>query len=218
MRVRIFGYFYQESNTCGETLDLLCQDQLSVAVYVPLPTSATIYKIQHPDDLCVIDTFDEIWETEESYGGLQWFHDICENMKRCDECPWRPFTGTDCFDAEEEKDLPCYFFYHSGHEETKKTRPCPYITFLFPFYVFPAEPPITNTKDTKLYWYVVHPDENERMERILNGTDNPLYDLVHELRYNPAISSGLSTERKEAKDRFEENTGQKRARIDNEET
>jgi len=43
-------------------------------------------------------------------------------------------------------------------------------------------------------WYVVHPDENERMERILAGTNNPLYDLVHELRYNPAIAVGREVE------------------------
>lgn len=48
--------------------------------------------------------------------------------------------------------------------------------------------------------FFVHPDENERMERLLAGTDNPLYDLVHELRYNPRL--GLSRDLHEAKRRF----------------
>lgn len=61
-----------------------------------------------------------------------------------------------------------------------------------------------------LYWCVVHPDEHERMERILNGTDNPLYDLVHELRYNPNMPTHLGVERKEAQEDFEQKKKQKR--------
>lgn len=48
--------------------------------------------------------------------------------------------------------------------------------------------------------YMVHPSERERMERILGGTDDPMYDLVHELRYNPNV--GLGTDLKDAKNDF----------------
>jgi len=35
--------------------------------------------------------------------------------------------------------------------------------------------------------FLVVASENERMERYLAGTDNPIHDLVHELRYNPNL-------------------------------
>lgn len=49
--------------------------------------------------------------------------------------------------------------------------------------------------------YVVDPNENDHMERVLKGTDDSIYDLVEELRYNPTI--GLQV--KKAKERFEKN-------------
>lgn len=49
-------------------------------------------------------------------------------------------------------------------------------------------------------WCIVHSDERERMERHLNGTTNPIHDLVHELRYNPRV--GVSPEIGEAKQDF----------------
>jgi len=81
-----------------------------------------------------------------------------------------------------------------------------------PFYVFPT---VVNELDdekdkTSVVWCIVHPEESERMERILAGTDNPLYDLVHELRYNPNISSKLGAEREDAQQDF----NQKRARTE----
>lgn len=87
-----------------------------------------------------------------------------------------------------------------------------------PFYVFPYTPKKTidcayEVSQEKIYWCIAHPDEKERMERILNGTNNPLYDLVHELRYNPAIPARLSVERREAKEDFEQ---KKRQRIEGE--
>lgn len=48
--------------------------------------------------------------------------------------------------------------------------------------------------------YIVHPCEYERMERFLAGTEDPMYDLVHELRYNPNIK--LSSEIQEAESHF----------------
>lgn len=48
--------------------------------------------------------------------------------------------------------------------------------------------------------FVVDPCEKEHMERFLAGTDDPLYDLVHELRYNPNIR--LGEEVREAENHF----------------
>ena len=57
-------------------------------------------------------------------------------------------------------------------------------------------------------FYIVHPDERDRMPRILEGTDNPMYDLVHEMRYGKdAIRMGTGTELKTAKRKFEEMDG-----------
>lgn len=64
----------------------------------------------------------------------------------------------------------------------------------------------------KFAWYLIHPDERERMERILNGTDNPLYDLVHQLMYNPdVLPAEMIRSRREAKEHFEE---QKKRKIE----
>lgn len=52
--------------------------------------------------------------------------------------------------------------------------------------------------------YLVHPSEREHMERYLAGTDNPLYDLVNELRYNPNLAFG--SEVRAAKQDFESET------------
>lgn len=46
--------------------------------------------------------------------------------------------------------------------------------------------------------YCLHPDEREHMERFLAGTDNPIYDLVHELRFNPLF--GLDKDIRKAKE------------------
>ena len=59
--------------------------------------------------------------------------------------------------------------------------------------------------------YMLAPGEREHMDRFLAGTDNPLYDLVHELRYNPRI--GLGMEKEEARTDFEGETSKKRAKV-----
>jgi hypothetical protein len=51
--------------------------------------------------------------------------------------------------------------------------------------------------------FVVDPSENEHMERFLAGTDDPLYDLVHELRYNPHFR--LDAEIQSAENHFKRN-------------
>lgn len=217
MRVRFIGYFFQNPKTGEEPLKLHFRDTNGIEAYAQLPISATIYKLEHIDDLGWLDQIMGTWgDLDLNLSALRWFHVKCPYVKEDCKCPWPEPVGPQSFENKDEKDLPCSFFYLSEDaKEINAKRPCPYIASHFPLYIFPAEPPITNTHNTHLYWYCVHPDENERMERILNGTDNPLYDLVHELRYNHAITAGLSAERKEAQERFEENTGQqKRARTE----
>lgn len=53
----------------------------------------------------------------------------------------------------------------------------------FPFYLaIPlSEPGVVYTIDSS---------EHEHLERYLAGTDDPLYDFVHEIRYNPAWVGG----------------------------
>jgi hypothetical protein len=43
--------------------------------------------------------------------------------------------------------------------------------------------------DTCVY-VLIAASQNERMERFLAGTDNAMYDLVNELRYNPSFIGG----------------------------
>ncbi len=49
--------------------------------------------------------------------------------------------------------------------------------------------------------YILDPSEHEHMERYLAGTDDPMYDFVHELRHNPRALP-TSTELAEATERF----------------
>jgi len=36
-------------------------------------------------------------------------------------------------------------------------------------------------------YFNIHELDTERFERFIDGTDSPMYDLVHELRYGPVI-------------------------------
>lgn len=65
------------------------------------------------------------------------------------------------------------------------------------------------TKSDRIEKYIVHPSENEHMERYLAGTDDPMYDFVHELRYHP--DSLLGREKEGAESHF------KKHRVDNNE-
>ena len=49
--------------------------------------------------------------------------------------------------------------------------------------------------------YILDPSEHEHMERYLAGTDDPMYDFVHELRHNPRALP-TSHELEEAVDKF----------------
>ena len=40
--------------------------------------------------------------------------------------------------------------------------------------------------------YLVHPDQKERMQRILDGTDSPLYDIIQIMQYHPGWGSETS--------------------------
>ncbi len=54
-----------------------------------------------------------------------------------------------------------------------------YATF-FPLYIITLHNWTANMQE-----YIVDPSEHEHMERYLAGTDDPMYDFVHELRNNP---------------------------------
>jgi hypothetical protein len=73
-------------------------------------------------------------------------------------------------------------------------------------YPYVAKSIIDPAAKGSVYWCIAHPDERQRIERILNGTDNALHDLVHELRYNPNMPVHLSAERSAAKEDFEQET------------
>ena len=65
-----------------------------------------------------------------------------------------------------------------------------------PFYEITVENLVTRQTGEEPYLqFMVHPDERERMQRVLNGTDNPMWDYVHELRYNPDIGTHPVTKR-----------------------
>lgn len=60
---------------------------------------------------------------------------------------------------------------------------------------------VINGHAAKHIHYILDPSEHEHIERCLAGTDNPMYDFVYELRYNP---QGLpkSAELVEGENRF----------------
>lgn len=49
--------------------------------------------------------------------------------------------------------------------------------------------------------YVVDPSENEHVERFLAGTDDPMYDFVHELKFSNHPILPVSPILKEAEER-----------------
>ncbi len=75
----------------------------------------------------------------------------------------------------------CKFF--SGSNDAVA---CPIMEHLFPLYALYGVNPL-NGDSNHDGWLIVHPDERPRMQRIVNGTDNPIIDLLHELRFNMAI-------------------------------
>lgn len=91
---------------------------------------------------------------------------------------------------DEFSDFPSYFVYLKDSD-----------------IVYP--PDFTEVDEQKQgVWCLLHPCERERMERHLNGTDSPIYDLVHELRYNPHV--GVDPEKSEAAAHFLEEKRQKK--------
>jgi hypothetical protein len=43
---------------------------------------------------------------------------------------------------------------------------------------------------------IIHPDDYEKVERIINCTLDPIHDLIHELRYHPVIGIDANIARK----------------------
>lgn len=48
-------------------------------------------------------------------------------------------------------------------------------------------------------YLIVHPDDYDKVERIVNCTLDPIYELIHELRYHPVIGIDANIARKRQK-------------------
>jgi hypothetical protein len=182
--VKVFGYFNQHKD---HTVDLDCVTyvQRSTDQFVVLDTTQ-VYALYHVEELPVMDNFDyddDGLAADSLHKAFNWMTET----RWCNE------------NAKLEANACSFFNSNSPHV-------CPHLKWFMPLYIFrtPVNPLDQDFKEKEAKWYIVHPDERERMGRVLNGTDNPLYDLVHELRYNPNISSRLGAEREEAQQDFEQ--------------
>lgn len=198
-RVRVLGYLYQDKNQMIYFRQMV---EKNMKRYFPLPDDASIYEVSHLDHLQNISLF----FISNLFYAYRAIHHVLDLAFKNNACPFGAPTKEQWLsDWEETNYEPCGFFAPSSQHS------CPHLKH-GPFYLFPAPFPKEdqNTSDyTDMYWCIVHPEENERMERIISGTDNPLYDFVHELRYNPNISSKLGSEREEAQDDFEQSKKRK---------
>jgi hypothetical protein len=194
-RVRILGYLYQEKNQPVDSPFYFAnQSDDDTKCYFPLADDVSVYVLSRLTQLDSIHAFTDAMEC--------WFPNMFYTFRSIHRVLDRVWTACPFGVPTEEqwKSLDCNecsFFVPSS------ARVCPHIE-RGPLYLFPSPVPKGDFDDTDMYWCIVHPEESERMERILNGTDNPLYDLVHELRYNPNISSKIGSERQEAQQDFEQ--------------
>ena len=136
------------------------------------------YVASHHDTFVPVDNVTEVMKLGsmsilESYMGDKYHTQIMTGLADANTCNCDPTSGVVCNKQDASSPHECIL-----HE-------------YLPFYVIS----VAQKGD-----YMVHPCERERMERILNGTDDPMYDLVHELRYNPHV--GIGSELKEAKNDF----------------
>jgi hypothetical protein len=51
-------------------------------------------------------------------------------------------------------------------------------------------------RNTSGLYSIVHPDDYDKVERIVNCTLDPIHDLIHELRYHPVIGIDANIARK----------------------
>ena len=167
--------------------------------YMPLPTSRSVKLVNGTYEL-----FHILRQPNEGIlRQICWqFHGVLATLFNSPLCEW-----------DDDDDKICSF---SCWKEKSKLPLCPIEKALGSFYVFPYVPDpniddlivadsfYSSDFEATLFWCIVHPDERERMERILAGTDNPIHDLVHELRYNPNITTQLGGERREAKEDLEQ--------------
>lgn len=190
--VRVLGCFIQ--NKDDEYVYKINEEftRFFTKTWIPLNESCPIYSFDNSyevDDIMHAADFpDYIGEDEVTYRIASSLHQCLELLSQeviCGKLPPEAKEGEDFCSMLRDGLKICPFAAHYG-----------------PFYMFPYKPKKkanAHQDETELWWCIVHPDERDRMERILGGTDNPLHDLVHELRYNPNISF----EREEAKRDFE---------------
>ena len=111
----------------------------------------------------------------------------------------------------DDQECPCGLDKEKNVEED-----CLFVKEMFPLYEVVVENKMRLTvcgdKTTfKTFTYLLDPSEREHMERYLAGTDDPMYDFVHELRYNPNRAFPASPELEKVKSDFENNKKRKTA-------
>lgn len=187
--VKILGYFVDSGNSFGPDFISFRKNPL----YIPILPNLSIRACTSIESIAGNAGYDSLNDSK-LYNLGKKLHDQLNNLANDSKCP----------KFKNEDDL-CSF--HNADNEIEK---CPLVELFSQFYIIVYIPQKRIDGLDDICWCVVHPDEHERMERILNGTDNPLYDLVHELRYNPNMPTHLGVERKEAQEDFEQKKKQKR--------
>jgi hypothetical protein len=171
--------------------------------YVQLSNASSVFMVNHPDEIC--DNAYCGWDDEFNFDHVNLLHGALNRLCKDTTCSTyiseKQWTEKTAWGPKREWPPSGVCKFYLGPEDEYPT--CPLLEQYMPMYLFATAPDLSD-EDIHVVWWIVHPDERERMQRILNGTDNPLYDLVHELRYNPNMPSCLSTDRQEAEERFEQ--------------
>jgi hypothetical protein len=92
------------------------------------------------------------------------------------------------FEAMGMEGCECMADEVEGYADTSMNPKCQGMERIYPLYEVRVKnlfPEVYYEKVLPVCSYYLHPCEHEHMERFLAGTDDPLYDFVHELRYNP---------------------------------
>lgn len=187
--VKVLGYFVDNGKLFGPSFSSYLEDPL----YVPILPNVSIRACSSVESIADNAGYD-LLKDEKMYQLSKTLHYALNRLS----------DNIKCSKFGKEHESCSLQNTHSNFEK------CPLVELFSPFYIVTYMPQKRIDGFDDVCWCVVHPDEHERMERILNGTDNPLYDLVHELRYNPNMPTHLGVERKEAQEDFEQKKKQKR--------
>ena len=116
--------------------------------------------------------------------------DLQYHTKECERCTFIPskyIVGVQMYTNVEERIKFCT-------DDVEERRPF-YALLPYPHYIVRVKNLFREFVDYMSYRakytapetcdYLLDPSEHEHMERYLAGTDDPMYDFVHELRHNP---------------------------------